>query len=97
MTVTSTTISIGTAVNVGDGSRIVGSAGPPGQLTASGATAPITWAIVAGTLPPGLNIDNTGRFSGTPQARGTALVTVRAVDSSSPALFADGAVSLVIS
>ena len=52
------------------------------QLQTIGAIAPLTWSISAGTLPPGLNLNQTtGVISGTPIApAGTSSFTVRAQD-----------------
>ena len=50
------------------------------QLSASGGTAPYTWSVASGALPPGLNLTATsGLISGTPTAGGlfTFAVTVR--------------------
>jgi hypothetical protein len=50
------------------------------QLVASGGTAPYTWSVAAGALPPGLNLDTTsGLISGAPTAGGlfTFPITVR--------------------
>jgi len=41
-------------------------------------TAPITWDIESGSLPPGLTLSNGGRLSGTPTQEGTFAFTVRA-------------------
>ena len=50
------------------------------KLTASGGTGPYTFAIVAGSLPPGLTLNpTTGVISGT--GGGTATFTVQATDS----------------
>jgi hypothetical protein len=63
------------------------SAGTVGQpynqtLRATGGTGGLTWSIVAGNLPPGLNLDQpTGVISGTPIApAGTSSFTVRVAD-----------------
>ena len=51
-------------------------------LQATGGIGARTWSIVAGTLPPGLNlISSTGVISGTPIAPGTSSFTVRIADS----------------
>lgn len=50
-------------------------------ITASGGTAPYTFALTASELPAGLNLSNSGILSGTPTAAGTATFTVEATDS----------------
>jgi hypothetical protein len=52
-----------------------------GNLFASGGVQPYTWSVVAGTLPPGLELpkgENT--ISGTPTTAGTFIFTVRVTD-----------------
>nr|WP_115678387.1 putative Ig domain-containing protein [Cupriavidus neocaledonicus] len=52
-------------------------------FTASGGTAPYTFAVAAGTLPAGLSLNTaTGVLSGTPSAAGSHTFTVRVTDSS---------------
>ncbi|NTF46561.1 Ig domain-containing protein, partial [Rhizobium rhizogenes] len=52
-------------------------------VTASGGTAPYTYAVTAGTLPTGLTLSAaTGVLSGTPTAGGTFNFTITATDSS---------------
>ncbi|WP_454767168.1 putative Ig domain-containing protein [Cupriavidus campinensis] len=51
-------------------------------LTASGGTAPYTFAITAGALPVGVSMSGTGVLSGTPTAGGTYNFTITATDSS---------------
>jgi hypothetical protein len=64
-------------------------------LTAAGGTAPYTWSITAGTLPPGLTLDaSTGVISGTPSAPGNASFTVEVTDSGRPALSATATLSI---
>lgn len=65
-------------------------------------TGPFTWSIVEGTLPPGLSLgtDSGGHpaITGTPTAVGTAdPVTVRVVDSSTPAKFASASFIFTVS
>ena len=48
--------------------------------TASGGVAPYTFAIAAGSLPPGLAIDAGGHVTGTPTAPGSYPVTLAATD-----------------
>lgn len=52
-------------------------------LTASGGTAPYTWSIAGGALPPGLALSGGGAISGTPTAAGSYGFTVKATDSRS--------------
>ena len=60
--------------------------GPPGQaysatISATGGTAPYTFAVTSGTLPDGLTLDsNNGEISGTPTTSGTSDFTVTATD-----------------
>jgi Putative Ig domain len=51
-------------------------------ITASGGTAPYTYAVTTGSLPPGMALDpGTGVISGIPTALGTSTFTVTATDS----------------
>ncbi len=67
------------------------------SLTAQGGTPPYTWALVAGSLPPGLLLADSGAISGTPAdtTRGVSL-TVRATDSGSPAQTSSATLTLVV-
>jgi hypothetical protein len=51
-------------------------------LTASGGDDPYTFAVIAGTLPPGLSLDAGGEISGEPTTTGTFNFTVRVTDDS---------------
>jgi hypothetical protein len=52
------------------------------QLSASGGTAPITWSITSGQLPPGMNLSAAGVIGGSPTVlSGTYSFTVKAADS----------------
>lgn len=53
-----------------------------GTITASGGTAPYTYAVSAGALPAGMTLSSTGVISGTPTAAGTFNFTVTATDAS---------------
>lgn len=54
------------------------------NFTASGGTAPYTFAVFAGALPPGVSLNTaTGALTGTPTAAGTFNFTVRATDAGS--------------
>ena len=57
------------------------------QLTAAGGTAPYTWTLESGSLPPGLALARDGLIEGTPggTANGTFTFTVQVTDSESPA------------
>jgi Putative Ig domain len=65
-------------------------------LSASGGTAPYTWAVVSKSLPPGLTLGSSGQISGTPSAVGTSSFTVKVTDSSSPTQNATAALSVSI-
>ena len=55
------------------------------DIAASGGKAPYTYAISAGSLPPGLSLNpSTGAITGTPTAGGTFTFTVTATDSAGP-------------
>jgi hypothetical protein len=55
------------------------------QLQASGGTAPLTWRMGRGALPPGLQLDPaTGTISGAAAAAGEYEVVIRVRDSSNP-------------
>jgi len=54
-------------------------------ITASGGTAPYTYAITAGALPAGLTLSSAGVLAGTPTAGGPFNFTVTATDASTSA------------
>ncbi len=56
------------------------------QLSASGGTAPYTFVVAKGSLPPGLSLSASGLLSGEPTAAGTTSFTIEATDSSAPPL-----------
>lgn len=63
-----------------------GSVGNPYSqtFTVSGGTAPFTWSVTAGALPPGLNLNTaTGVVSGTPTQVGTFNFTITVTDAAS--------------
>src|SRR5207248_7777115 len=49
-------------------------------ITASGGTAPFTFALTSGTLPTGLTLSVSGVLSGTPTVAGSFTFTVTATD-----------------
>lgn len=51
------------------------------QLQTSGGQAPITFSLVSGSLPSGLNLSSAGLISGTPTTAGNYSFTIRATDS----------------
>lgn len=51
------------------------------QLSASGGTAPYSYAVTAGAVPAGLNLSGAGLLSGTPTTPGSYNFTVTATDS----------------
>lgn len=51
-------------------------------LTVSGGTAPYTFALSSGSLPPGMVITSAGALSGTPTSAGTFSFSISATDSS---------------
>ncbi len=80
VTVTAPTIAIApTALPAGAGGAAYG----PVTLTASGGTAPYTFALSQGALPAGLTLAANGTLSGTPTATGSFAFTVTATDASS--------------
>jgi hypothetical protein len=66
-------------------------------LSVEGGTAPFTWSVASGTLPPGLSLaPSNGAITGTPTAAGTFDFTVQVADSSSPTLTATQAQTITI-
>jgi sugar lactone lactonase YvrE len=54
------------------------------SLSASGGKPPYTWSLASGRLPAGLSLSpSSGVISGTPQAAGSSMFTVKATDSTS--------------
>ena len=50
-------------------------------LVTNGVTAPLTWSILSGSLPPGILFNtSTGAFTGTPSTAGTYQLVVQVVD-----------------
>jgi hypothetical protein len=66
-------------------------------LSVQGGTAPYTWSVASGTLPPGLSLaPSDGAITGTPTSAGTFDFTVMVVDSTSPSLSATQAQTITI-
>jgi hypothetical protein len=66
-------------------------------LVATGGSAPYTWHLVEGQLPPGLRLrPHKGDISGTPTTAGEFHFTVAAADSSFPPLQAQRAVTITV-
>lgn len=65
------------------------------NLGVTGGTAPYSWSISSGSIPPGLSMNtSTGDFSGTPTTAGTYNFTVRATDALGG--FVQGSYSVVV-
>ncbi|MDW5442299.1 putative Ig domain-containing protein [Polaromonas sp. SM01] len=58
----------------------VGQAYSPTTLSTTGGTAPYTYTLIAGSLPPGMTLPSAGTLAGTPAAAGTFNFTVKATD-----------------
>ena len=66
-----------------------GQAYAPQQLQAAGGKTPYMWNVSNGQLPTGLTLTSAGVLTGTPTAWGSFAFSIRATDSSNPALTAD--------
>ncbi|MFN7973128.1 MAG: Ig domain-containing protein [Acidobacteriota bacterium] len=66
-------------------------------ISASGGTAPYTFAVTAGALPPGLALAAGGLLSGTPTTQGTYNFTVTGSDANVPPCQGTQAYTIVIS
>jgi hypothetical protein len=77
-----------TSITISAGVSTTFAAPPAGQvgvaytatLTAAGGTAPYTWSVNAGSLPPGITLTPTGVLSGTPTTAGSYPFTVNVID-----------------
>ena len=49
-------------------------------ITSSGGTAPYSYSLASGTLPPGLSLTSGGVLSGSPSAAATVSITVQSID-----------------
>jgi hypothetical protein len=73
-----------TSTSLNPSSATVGAA-YSATLDASGGTAPYTWSVSSGSLPPGLSLDPSGGvISGTPTSGGTFPFTITVTDSTTP-------------
>ena len=50
------------------------------QLSSSGATGPVAYEVISGTLPPGITMDVAGEFTGTPTTTGVYDFRVKGTD-----------------
>jgi hypothetical protein len=77
-----------TSITVSAGVSTTFAAPPAGQagvaytdtLTATGGTAPYTWSVNAGSLPPGITLSSAGVLAGTPTTAGSYPFTVNVID-----------------
>jgi hypothetical protein len=65
-------------------------------LTATGGTAPYTWAMASGSLPAGLTLAGAGSISGTPTTAGTSSFYAQTTDSGSPSQTATSLMSITV-
>ena len=65
-----------------------------GAFYATGGSFPVTWKIILGNLPPGLQISSDGTLSGTATQLGAYNFTVQATDSGTPPYVVSQAVTL---
>jgi uncharacterized protein (TIGR03437 family) len=80
-------------------SGVVTIAYPTQTLSATGGTAPYTFAVTTGSLPAGLTLSSTGAITGTPtaaSASGGASFTVTAMDASTPASTGTATLSITV-
>jgi hypothetical protein len=65
-------------------------------LVATGGTAPYSWGLASGQLPPGITFSPSGTLSGTPTATGVFALSVKVTDSSPKPQTATAAYKLVV-
>lgn len=98
-------ISVAPAALAGTGLRITtgnipnGALGQPysATLSAENGTGLLTWAVVEGTLPPGIQLSSDGQLSGTPTTPGTYTMTFEVADRSVPQQTATQSLGIAIS
>jgi hypothetical protein len=67
------------------------------QTLKANGTAPITWSLASGALPPGLVLSGTGVISGTPLTAGSYSFTVRASNGTAPDATQTMGIAVVVS
>ncbi len=77
---TSITISLGVSTTFAAPPAAVAGIAYTDTLTATGGTAPYTWSVNAGTLPPGITLSSAGVLSGTPTTTGSYPFSVNVID-----------------
>ena len=65
-------------------------------LQSAGSSGNVTWSLLAGALPDGLNLNSNGQISGNPTVAGNFSFTLQAQDSSSPPLQTQRAFNLAV-
>ena len=91
-------VAIGNAPTVTSTSLPGGHVGTPyaSTLAEQGGTAPFTWTLASGSLPPGLTLGTDGTISGTPTAVGIYPFTVMVTDSALPSGSATQPLSITV-
>lgn len=90
------TVSFAAGINIATTSLPGGSLGAAYSqtLAATGGTGTYSWAVAAGSLPPGLTLSAGGVISGTPAAGGGYTFTVRATDAASASATANLSITI---
>ena len=98
-TITLSIVAAGTPLTINSTSLPAGTQnqGYSATLNATGGTAPYTWSVISGDLPPGIGLASaTGVISGTPIVSHTTSLTFKVVDYSSPVQSATVTLSLAV-